>query len=776
MNLTVQKDRIKDGAVITFLAAVVIAVLAFMVCLNTKPGQFLPKELTLRENVTGVFIIQGIEDASAEASAIRESLSGNGIMTAGECWSSFAGENFDLFFLLAVIFPGAAKVLLELGFYLRFGLAAAFMYYFCCKHVACGRPLSVVLGLSYAFSSQVLLLAQISSIMNMTILLPLALSAYDLFLRKRTGLNFTFAALVTALFASSGLCADVAGLPFLAMAALVMCTALYDNARTILTSWARLLIALILGLLLAGFIVFPRFAAIDTAFDIETSFENATVNYTFFDILSRTKLMQAGNISGDTAPVWYIGILTVTSLVLFAANRKIPFRLKVTVMALTAVTLIACSSSFVREMLSLYEASPLMTGSRLICLTSILIFAAALSLKNAEELSAGVYYASCIIPCVVVILSNVRIYDARNSALSLVTTILAYIVCACVIKYQVAGGGGWRMKLFAVAASLTVLCNTSFLIANNTIKAASAHDPYDPSAQTGLGGYSDEDEITLSVFTGSDKIKYLIVSSDLSGTGDDIEYVQAVNIASQAALAGDVFVSENASGYNAKNLTANGMNRYTISAGYSEITFAVDSVSEGRCFVYSSFTCPATVRCKPVGMEIISEYDGSYLCEIGEGDSMGSVYLSFNSNEEQTGEITFQRLIPDALDALNAATRETDSLSFSFDYDDIPGKQGGIKTVLFSIPYSDDYSVRFNGNEAETFEYDGRLAAVFSCSENVPRYDVVIGKKVPGLGGGIAVSLVIGIFLIALAMRDGYNKKASSDGGKAGSDAQQEDN
>ena len=93
MNRSVQKDWIRDGAVITFLAALLIAVLAFQVCLNTKPGQFLPKELTQRENVTGAYIIQGIEDASAKAFAIRDSLSGNGKMTAGECWTAFANDS-----------------------------------------------------------------------------------------------------------------------------------------------------------------------------------------------------------------------------------------------------------------------------------------------------------------------------------------------------------------------------------------------------------------------------------------------------------------------------------------------------------------------------------------------------------------------------------------------------------------------------------------------------------------------------------------------------------
>ena len=55
MNRTADQDRVRDGAVITFLAAVIMAVLAFQICLNTKPGQFLPKQLTLRNDTTGVY-------------------------------------------------------------------------------------------------------------------------------------------------------------------------------------------------------------------------------------------------------------------------------------------------------------------------------------------------------------------------------------------------------------------------------------------------------------------------------------------------------------------------------------------------------------------------------------------------------------------------------------------------------------------------------------------------------------------------------------------------
>jgi len=225
-----------------------------------------------------------------------------------------------------------------------------------------------------------------------------------------------------------------------------------------------------------------------------------------------------------------------------------------------------------------------------------------------------------------------------------------------------------------------------------------------------------------------------------------------------------------------RNMTADGMNRYTISAGYNEASFTLGSSAEGRCFVYCGFSCPMTIRYKPTGMEIVTEFDGACLCEIGEGDGLGNVFISFNSNDEETGEITYQRLIPENLEALNEATKEAAGLKFSFGYGDIPGSQGGIKTVLFSIPYSDDYTVSFNGNNAETFEYDGRLAAVFSCSENVPQYEVTIGRKVPGLGGGITATVVMAAFLVAMTVRGGYNKKASSDDGKAGCDAQQEDN
>lgn len=776
MNRTADQDRVRDGAVITFLAAVFMAVLAFQICLNTKPGQFLPKQLTLRNDTTGVYIIQGIEDSAAEASLIRESLSGNGSMTAGECWLEITNDNLDPFFLLAVAFPGAARFIIEIGFFLKFGLAAAFMYYFCCRHIGPGRIMSVILGLSYAFASQVILLAQFSAVMNLAVLFPLVLSSYDSFLRKRTIKKFIFATVVSALLAACGTCADIVGLPFLVLASLIMCLALYDTAKTILSSWVRLLTTEIVGLLLAGFIVFPRFASLEPVFDFEAAYEKAAVNYTFFDILIRTKLMQAGGITGEVAPEWYFGILAVTALVLFAANRKIPFRLKAGVFAVTAVTFITCCSSFVREMFTLVKVTPVITGSRLICLSAILIFAAALSIKNASGLANGVYFASCLIPCAMVMLSNVRSYDGKSSAMSLVLTILAYVICACAVRYQAEGGSGWKMKTFAVLAVFTVFCNTAFQIANNTVKAIAVRNPYGASEQEDMARLSCEEGFEMSVFTDSDKIRYLITSTDLSEAAGDMEYVRALNLASQSALTGDLFTFESASAYNMRNMTADGMNRYSISSGHSEASFSVGSDGEGRCFIFSSFTCPGSISFNQGGYNSNMEFDGSYICEVGNDGGIGTVYLSYNSNVEETGEITFQRLIPGALEALNEATHTSDGLKFSFGFDDIPGMQGGIKTVIFSIPYSDDYSVRIAGREAKTFEYNGRLAAVFSCSSDTPSYDVVIGRKVPGLGGGIAVSVVIGIFLIAMAVKGGYNNKASSDDGKAGSDAQQEDN
>lgn len=776
MNRSVQKDRIRDGAVITFLAAILIAVLAFQVCLNTKPGQFLPQELTQRENVTSVYIIQGIEDASAKAFAIRDSLSGNGKMTAGECWTAFANDNFDPFFLLAVMIPGAGRFLLELGLYLKFGLAAAFMYYFCCRHVELDRKMSVILGLAYAFSSQVILLAQFSAVMNMVVMLPVVLSSYDSFLRKRTGRSFAASSLAAALFMASGTCADIVGIPFLVLSSLVMCIALYDGARTILTSWARLLVTDLLGFLLAGFVLFPRFMSLEPSFDPETAFEKASVDYTVFDILTGNRLMQSGGITNESAPLCYMGILTVTALVLFAANRKIPFKLKIAVFAVTALTFISCGYSFVREMFTLYEVTPVITECRIICLSALLIFIAALSIKNASGLKNGVYYASCAIPCAFIMLANIKSFDGKSSGMSLLITIIAYIVCACAVKYQADGGSGHRLKVFTVLASFAILCNTAFIIANNSIKAAAVYDPYGSREQADGNSLSCEEGFTLSVFTDSDSIRYLVASSDLSQNGGNMEFVQAVNSASGSCLIGNVFEAEDSSMFDARNLTADGMNRYTIGTGYCETSFSVGSLNANECYIYCGFDCPASVGYRLDGMETKTEFGGPFLCPVGGGDSIGSVKVTFNSSEEMTDVITFLRLDREALSALNDVTRTADSLKFSFEYADIPGDQGGIKSVVFSIPYSDDYTVKFNGNEAKTFEYGGRLAAVFSGSENVPRYDVVIGKKVPGLGGGIAVSVVIGVFLVALTVRGGYNKKASSDGGKAGTDAQQEDN
>ena len=70
---------------------------------------------------------------------------------------------------------------------------------------------------------------------------------------------------------------------------------------------------------------------------------------------------------------------------------------------------------------------------------------------------------------------------------------------------------------------------------------------------------------------------------------------------------------------------------------------------------------------------------------------------------------------------------------------------------MFSLPYASDYFVRVNGKKVRTFEFAGRLAAVVAVSEQTAEYEVSIDRTVPGIGAGIAATVLSLSFIVLLS-------------------------
>ena len=447
-----ERARFIDGFVICFLAAACAATIALNIGLSVSPGKILPTTLSMRTGDMSENIIAGLKVAENDVAAIRSGLG------AAETWSLISERNLDLFFFIALILPlGLTKSILTIGYFLKFGLAASMMYAFCNRHVGLRRLYSFLLGMMYAFSSQIIMTAQFSQVMNMAILIPCALSAFDSYLRERTWKYFSLSSLVCALIAASGNCGFLSGVPFLAGSALVLSVGLYSKKRKSFSCWLKLLGAVITGTAMAAFSVIPRYIGQTPEFDVVQAFKSAEMRYKFFDMLRHTFVAQSGGLDNDLPPVFYIGILRLEALVLFWANFRIPTRVKVTAAFVLSVWYISCSSSFVSEAVSIFGESTMLSSSRLICLEAFLFIYAAISLKNIGGIKPGALYAAFLLPLAFLVFSGNNYSDIQFSTTINLGTAVVMIVCGLVIRYLALNPAGKKIKvLIAVHLSCSI--------------------------------------------------------------------------------------------------------------------------------------------------------------------------------------------------------------------------------------------------------------------------------------------------------------------------------
>ena len=156
------RDKFIDGLVISFLAAACAATIALNIGQIISPGKILPTALSMRTGEMNENIIAGLTAAEENVASIKKGVG------AIDAWKIISDSNFDLFFFIALLLPkNLTKAILTIGYFLRFGAAAATMYAFCNRHTGLRRLYSFLLGMMYSLSAQVILTAQFAPVMNM---------------------------------------------------------------------------------------------------------------------------------------------------------------------------------------------------------------------------------------------------------------------------------------------------------------------------------------------------------------------------------------------------------------------------------------------------------------------------------------------------------------------------------------------------------------------------------------------------------------------------------
>ena len=748
MNKTSGKFRTFCEVAFCFITSALIAFIALNIGLKTEPGKILPEGISMRSGEMSHSILKGIELSMDDIELIRSGRSASGT------WRLLSFVHTDLFFYLALILPQAsAKAVLMAGYYLRFGLCSAAMYYFLSKHIKLSRMFSALLAVMYAFSSQLVFTAQFASVMNMALMMPVVMSAFDSYLQKRTWNAYVISGIASFLLIFSGGFGAMVGMPVMILIGLLMCISLYGSFKIMITSWLKLLSTLVFGFGLSAVFTVPGLLSMDFDINVAESFKNASVTYTVFETLRGMFLLRSGGIYQNAAPLFYIGILTVAGVIAFAVNERIPLRLKAASAVIISVIHITCCSSFVNEIISLFGASPLMNSARLIGMEAVLFLIAGIGLKNARGLSRGDHIATCLIPLFFLIISGNSTSGTSLASPVLISTFIGIILEAALIYAYAKDRLTLKKKIFAfVFILLFVGINAAFIMFNNSIQKKSASEYF---KNDNGSGYSEsliiDDDMDLPVLRADE---YLIVPADLrnyepgSSVIDDMNYI-SMQISGRNLLE-EIFLTTS----DKKESRQAGYDSYLLDAGPNTLSFSPFAVEEGeRLFLYCNADNGAAIDILDVNGIVARAYTGPFFTELMCGSGEVKLDLIIDSENEDSCRISLYKLDETALADMKALSGEINGTEFLMDVSSV----NGICTLIVPYSYADS-EIRIDGKTAYTFELCGRLSAVF-LSNNTAGMEVSVGSKASGTGPCMLMSIAAAFCLIAIPILQRYNEK-----------------
>lgn len=755
MNNTKGKLSENRGVIFCFLASVLIAALAYYAGLKIEPGKILPEGLSMRSGPMSDSIVYGINIALDDIDLIKSGNAGSGL------WRLLTFVHLDLFFYLALLLPqAAAKAVLMTGYFVRFGLCASAMYYFMSEHVKLSRMFSLLLAVMYAFSSQVIFTAQLAEIMNMAVMMPVLMSSVDSYYKKRTWKSFSLVCIASFGLGATGGFGILTGIPAMILISLLMSFGLYKTFKMAFLSWLKALGSILTGLILTAAFSVPGLYAMSFDVNISESFSKAKVSYTVYDLIRGMFALRSGGIVMNSAPVFYVGILTITAVIAFALNEAIPVRLKVASGVITAVFYISCCSSFVNETLSIFGAAAILMSARLICLGVLVFFIAGIGLKNIKTLTRGGFIATCLIPLAFLVVANNSTAGTTLAAPILVATFIAVILESGLVYALAKDKLTNKAKaVIVVAVYALVGINAAFIMFNNTITKPTVEQYFIPEYGDGTAqSLIFDSDFDLPAINGADN--YQIVNADLSIFEFEDSAIDGINFISNnindEELLEEIFITPEG---DEDEMFIKGPDRYGLDVGTNIYNFEpFDVIAGERLFIYCTAMEGAEVKIK--SSEGLSEktFTGPFLTALDVGEGEVKLDFTISSEGEEVCYIALYKLNENALNGIKKLSGNAASSGFTIGTRELTG------TNTLILPYSyDDTRVKIGGKYRDTFEFFGKIACTFECNGE-DNMEVSVERKDSGIVSGVLISAVAALCFIAIPLTQRYNKKKTVSG------------
>ena len=755
MNNTKGKLIENRGVIFCFLASVLIAALAYYAGLKIEPGKILPEGLSMRSGPMSDSIVYGINIALDDIDLIKSGNAGSGL------WRLLTFVHLDLFFYLALLLPqAAAKAVLMTGYFVRFGLCASAMYYFMSEHVKLSRMFSLLLAVMYAFSSQVIFTAQLAEIMNMAVMMPVLLSAVDSYYKKRTWKSFSLVCIASFGLGATGGFGILTGIPAMILISLLMSFGLYKTFKMAFSSWLKALGSILTGLILTAAFSVPGLYAMSFDVNISESFSKAKVSYTVYDLIRGMFALRSGGIVMNSAPVFYVGILTITAVIAFALNEAIPVRLKVASGVITAVFYISCCSSFVNETLSIFGAAAILMSARLICLGVLVFFIAGIGLKNIKTLTRGGFIATCLIPLAFLVVANNSTAGTTLAAPILAATFIAVILESGLVYALAKDKLTNKAKtVIVVAVYALVGINAAFILFNNTITKPTVEQYFIPEYGDGTAqSLIFDSDFDLPAINVADN--YQIVNADLSIFEFEDSAIDGINFISNnindEELFEEIFITPEG---DEDEMFIKGPDRYGLDVGTNIYNFEpFDVIAGERLFIYCTAMEGAEVKIKSSDGLSEKTFTGPFLTALDVGEGEVKLDFTISSEGEEVCYIALYKLNENALNGIKKMSGNAASSGFSIGTRELTG------TNTLILPYSyDDTRVKIGGKYRDTFEFFGKIACSFECSGE-DNMEVSVERKDSGIVPGVLISAVAALCFIAIPLTQRYNKKKTVSG------------
>lgn len=743
------------GVIFCFLASVLISALAYYAGLKIEPGKILPEGLSMRSGPMSDSIVYGINIALDDIDLIKSGNAGSGL------WRLLTFVHLDLFFYLALLLPqAAAKAVLMTGYFVRFGLCASAMYYFMSEHVKLSRMFSLLLAVMYAFSSQVIFTAQLAEIMNMAIMMPVLMSAVDSYYKKRTWKSFSLVCIASFGLGATGGFGILTGIPAMILISLLMSFGLYKTFKMAFSSWLKALGSILTGLILTAAFSVPGLYAMSFDVNISESFSKAKVSYTVYDLIRGMFALRSGGIVMNSAPVFYVGILTITAVIAFALNEAIPVRLKVASGVITAVFYISCCSSFVNETLSIFGAAAILMSARLICLGVLVFFIAGIGLKNIKTLTRGGFIATCLIPLAFLVVANNSTAGTTLAAPILAATFIAVILESGLVYALAKDKLTNKAKaVIVVAVYALVGINAAFIMFNNTITKPTVEQYFIPEYGDGTAqSLIFDSDFDLPAINGADN--YQIVNADLSIFEFEDSAIDGINFISNnindEELFEEIFITPEG---DEDEMFIKGPDRYGLDVGTNIYNFEpFDVIAGERLFIYCTAMEGAEVKIKSSDGLSEKTFTGPFLTALDVGEGEVKLDFTISSEGEEVCYIALYKLNENALNGIKKLSGNAASSGFSIGTRELTG----MNTLI--LPYSyDDTRVKIGGKYRDTFEFFGKIACTFECNGE-DNMEVSVERKDSGIVPGVLISAVAALCFIAIPLTQRYNKKKTVSG------------